>query len=289
VGEPWSAPVRIAVAAEVLHAWIGGRLWIGPDDAAHEAEAYWFTEGVARGFARELLFRFGLITAAELIEEVQGLAALVSTSPLRRESNSALAARAREPGVLPLLVARGALYAARADVLVRKKSGGKRRLDDVLRALYERAKEKRAALPTSAWSEALAAEAGAGEPEAFAAAIEKGAALELPEGVFGPCFRSEKRRYQLFDFGFDEEATRAAPRHVIAGLRPGGPAERAGLRAGDELAETQATRGRSDVPVTLTVQRGGESKRIRYLPAGAYAPGPGWSRRKDVGDEACAR
>jgi len=47
-GEPWSGPVRIAVATEVIHGWIGSRLWVGPDDAAHAAESFWFSEGVAR-------------------------------------------------------------------------------------------------------------------------------------------------------------------------------------------------------------------------------------------------
>src|SRR6185503_20060148 len=81
VSEPWSGPVRIAVAAEVLHAWIGGRLWVGPDDPAHEREAYWFTEGVTRQLARDLLFRFGLITPAELLDELHGLAGVLATSP----------------------------------------------------------------------------------------------------------------------------------------------------------------------------------------------------------------
>ncbi len=213
VGETWSGPVRIAVAAEVLHAWIGGRLWIGPDDKAHEAEAYWFTEGVTRGFARELLFRFGLLTPAELLDEVHGLASLLATSPLRRESNAALAARLHEPGALPLLVARGALHAARVDALVRKQSGGKRRLDDVLRALYSRAREKRAALPTSAWIEAISAEAGAAEGAAFTASVERGGSINLPEGALGPCFRGEKRRYQLFESRLRRGGDARRPHH----------------------------------------------------------------------------
>jgi predicted metalloprotease with PDZ domain len=289
VGEPWSAPVRIAVAAEVLHAWIGGRLWIGPDDPAHEAEAYWFSEGLTRGFARDLLFRFGLVTPVELLDELHGLAAVVATSPYRGEGNAALAAHVHAPGALSLVVARGALYAARVDALVRARSGGKRRLDDVLRALYERAREKRGPLPASAWIEAITAELGPAEGDVFAATTRDGRPPEIPEGAFGPCFRGEKRRYQAFDPGFDEEATRAASEKVIQGLRAAGPAERAGLRGGDVLVDARLTRGRGDLPATLTITRDGEAKTLRYLPAGARADGQGWARRKDVGDEACAR
>ena len=289
VSEPWSGPVRIAVAAEVLHAWFGERLWIGPTDSAHEAEAYWFTEGVTRNLARDLLFRFGLITGAELLDEIHGLASVLATSPRRTESNASLAAHRKEPGAVPLLVARGALYAARVDALLRKKSGDPLRLDDVLRGLFEKAREKRAALPTSAWIDAVSAELGDGERAAFTKAIEQGAGIEIPEGAFGPCFRGDKRRYEAFDLGFDEEATRASTDHTIQGMRPGGPAEKAGLRKDDVLIEAVLRRGRSEAPVTLTVERGGEKKTISYRPAGATATGQGWVRKKDVPDEACTK
>jgi predicted metalloprotease with PDZ domain len=289
VGEPWSGPVRIAVAAEVIHGFIGERLWIGPDEPSREAEAYWFTEGVTRHLARELLFRFGLITPTEVLAELHGLAGVLATSARAGEPNAALAARAKEPGALPVLVARGALYATRMDARIRKKTGDKRGLEDVLRALYAKASERRAALPTSAWIEAVAAELGAGEAEAFAAMIEKGGPIDIPEGALGPCFRGTTRRYEAFDLGFDEEATRASPARAVAGVRPGGPAARAGLEVGDVLANAEIKRGRSDVPVILTIERGGEQKIIRYKPVGKAASGQGWIRQKDVADEACVK
>jgi hypothetical protein len=289
VGEPWSAPVRISVATEVIHAWIGERLWIGPDRPGNEGEAAWFTEGLARHLARDLLFRFGLITADELLAEVHGLEATRVTSPRANESNEALSKAPWGPGALPLIVARGALYATRLDALLRDKSLGKKGLPELLRALYEQAKQKQAALPTSAWVEALRAALGDAEAGSFAALIGQGRPIELPANALGPCFRREKRRYQAFDLGFDEEATRASTERVIAGLRAGGPAERAGVKAGDVLVDSVLSRGRSDVPVELHLERGGEKKTIRYLPAGAVGQGQGFTRKKDVPDEACTR
>jgi hypothetical protein len=289
VAEPWSGPVRVAVGVETLHAWIGSRLWIGPEAPAREAEGTWFAQGVARHLSRDLLFRFGLITPAEVADEVNGLESVVATSPRRKESNAALAAVAGEPGVAPLLVARGALYALRVDAAIRAKSGGKRSLSDVLKALYGKAREKRGPLSTSAWIEAVTAELGADEAKAFGGAIERGDALEIPDGALGPCFKRENRRYEPFVLGFDEAATKAKEPRAITGLVQGGPAEKAGVKEGDVLLESDIVQGRSDVPVKLVLERAGKQMKVEYRPAGPAAPGRGWVRRKDVGDEACTR
>ena len=74
---------------------------------------------MARHLARDLLFRFGLLTSAEVIDEMNGMEALVATSPFATQGNKALAARSSDPGVVPLIVARGALYAARVDAVAR--------------------------------------------------------------------------------------------------------------------------------------------------------------------------
>lgn len=288
VGEPWSGPVRIAVAAEILKTWIGERLWIGASAPGKDAEAYWFSEGVTRHLARDLLFRFGLLSPSELLDEVHGLAGTLATSPHKGQTNAALAARASEPGVLPLLVSRGALYATRVDAELRAKSGGKSSLDDVLRGLYAKAREQRGPLPVSAWVEAISKDLGKGEAEVFAAAIEKGGEIRIPDAALGPCFRGAARRYEAFELGF-EEASKPGEARKVASVRAGGPAEKAGLRAGDEILEAKITSRQSDVPVTLSIQRGAEKKTISYRPAGPSAQGQGWVRKKDVPDESCAR
>lgn len=289
VGEPWSGPVRIAVAAEILKAWIGERLFIGPSAPGQEAESYWFTEGFTRHLARDLLFRFGLITPSELLHEVHGLMGTLATSPFKGQPNQTLAGRASEPGVVPVLVARGALYATRADAEIRAKSNGKTSLDDILRALYAKAGAERGPLPVSAWIEAVSKELGDGEAGAFAAMIEKGGEIRVPDAALGPCFRAAARRYEAFDLGFEEASEPKEPQKKIASVRAGGPADKAGLRAGDAIVEAKITRGRSDVPVSITVERNGAKKTITYRPAGPPIPGQGWARQKEIPDESCAR
>ncbi len=188
---------------------------------------------------------------------------------------------------MPLLVARGALYATAVHARLRAKS--KHGIEDALRSLYQKAREARGALPVDAWGAAVVAELGGGEAAAFAKAIGEGKVEDLPDDALGPCFHRAPRSYEAFDLGFDLDATIAAPDRKIAGLRAGGPAARAGLLAGDVVVDEAIGRGRSDVPVKITVKRGGEEKTVKYLPAGAKAKGTGFVRRAEVPDEACTK
>ena len=134
--EPWGAAPRITLAHAMVQTWIGGVLWIGPDDAAHEAESYWFTEGVARYFAREILFRVGLLDPDEYRDAIALDLAIAFTSRRKGESNAALAAHVADEGALGLLVARGSLYALGASARIRQRTAGKRSLDAVMLALF---------------------------------------------------------------------------------------------------------------------------------------------------------
>ena len=53
--DPFDAGLRLAVAHELVHAWIGERTWVGDATPGKEIESLWFQEGVARWVAREQL------------------------------------------------------------------------------------------------------------------------------------------------------------------------------------------------------------------------------------------
>ncbi|HRI67150.1 MAG TPA: hypothetical protein PK156_23060 [Polyangium sp.] len=289
VADTWSGPLRIATAVETLHAWVGERLWIGPDEPARVHEGVWFADGFARHLARSMLFDFGLVTPLEVAAEVNSLESVLAMSPLAHESNAALAGRTKEPGVVQVLVARGAMYALYVDAAIKQKSNGKRSLNDVIRGLYKKAAEKRGPLNTSAWTDALQAELGPDGPKDFASIIEKGGNLELPSTALGPCFRKETRTFAQYDLGFDDVASRQTKPPRAAGVRKDGPAYRAGLRDGVEIFNLQRSPGRSDVRAILVVAKGEENQKIEFDPAGAKVKGRGWIRVKDVPDEKCTK
>lgn len=289
VADTWSGPLRIATAVETLHAWIGERLWIGPEEPARTNEGVWFADGFARYLARDLLFRFGLVTPLELAAEVNSLESVLAMSPFAKETNAALAARTKESGVVQTLVARGALYATQVDAAIRQKTSNKRTLNDVIRALYKKAAEKRGPLNTSVWTEALQAELGPSGPKDFAAIIERGAAMDLPSNALGPCFKKEARTYAQYDLGFDDVTSRQTKPPKVVGVRKDGPAYRAGLRDGMEIINLQRNPGRSDVEAVVLIAKGEKTEAIRYEPAGAKVKSRGWIRVKDVPDEKCTK
>lgn len=289
VADTWSAPLRIATAVETLHAWIGERLWIGPEEASRVHEGAWFADGFARYLARDLLFRFGLVTPLELAAEVNSLESVLAMSQFANETNVNLAARTKESGVVQTLVARGALYATYVDAAIRQKTQNKRTLNDVIRALYKKAAEKKGPLNTSAWTEALQAELGPSGPKDFAKIIEKGGAIDLPSNALGPCFKKEARTYAQYDLGFDDGASRQTKPPKVVGVRKDGPAYRAGLRDGMEIVNLQRNPGRSDVEAVVLIAKGEKTEAIRYEPAGAKVKSRGWIRVKDVPDERCAK
>ena len=284
--QPWSGDLRIAVAAAVLHGWIGTQLWIGPTESERQVEGHWFSEGVTRHLARDLLFRFGWLTPMEALEEAHGLVGTATTSPLRSFDNETLAKRRDDPEVARLLVARGALYAARFDALLRERTHGKRGMIDVVRDLIEKARGSKGVLPLESWNDAVRAELGAGELENFRRSVEKGEPVELPGHVLGPCFTPVRRVYTRYDLGFDRNASWSETPHRARGVQVHGPSHKAGLREADVIVASEIAPGQTDTPVELTVERDGERKQIRYFPRGASIPGVGW-RRNRVSDAAC--
>ncbi|MDB4935264.1 MAG: hypothetical protein JWP87_2236 [Labilithrix sp.] len=287
--DPYDASMRVWVAHELVHAWIGERVWLGEIDQVRprEAETSWFHEGVTRWIAREQLSRAGLLVSDEYAHEVNRLLAIVATSRHASRPLKDLAADRAVTGVAALLVARGALLATLEDARIREASHGARSFDDVVRGLATLAGERRGPLPESAPYDAVVAELGeARAKEDFDDVLTFGRRTRLPDNALGPCFESREVAYDVYDAGFDVVASRAA--HAIVGVDPKGPAALAGLRDRDVLVSVEVPE-RAEQTAKIEVERSGKRVVVSYRPTSGTKRGQGFRRKPALTEEACKK
>ncbi len=287
--EPWSAPLRLSVAQQLARRWIGGELRV-QTDAGHEGEGLWFGEGVSRYVAMAALSRLGMLTPDEVRNAVAGELSVLATSPDRTLPNARLAELAQTDEVArATLMARGAVYALRESAVMRAHTKGERGLTSALVLLVKQAEEgKPGAFAVPAWVDAI----GKADPNAariFDAYIVRGDPIALPGDALGPCFRSGNGEYVAFDPGFDLDATRASRDGKVVGVRPDGPAAKAGLKDGDVVESMQAREGDGTAPVKIVVTRDGAPATIAYVPRGARGRGQTWTRVPGASDDRCGQ
>lgn len=265
---PGGGGVAWLLAHEHFHEWNGHVIQL----AQPEQLAYWFSEGFTDFYTRRLLARGGLFTPEqEQASWNQRLAAYRANperfAPATRVQEAFWTVR--EAGELPYQ--RGDLMALYADHAIRTRSQGARSLDDVMRALVARAKAGEGPFSSEALLGALGAEAGAEAEAALRAWAVEGKEPAFPAGLGVPGLRLEESEVPSFDTGFDHEATLATG--TVTGVRPGGPAARAGLADGMKLSGWSVTRGDPTREVELTLREGNSSRTLRYLPHGPSVPG----------------
>jgi C-terminal processing protease CtpA/Prc len=93
--------------------------------------------------------------------------------------------------------------------------------------------------------------------------------------------------YVAFDPGFDVDATSMDRDGKVKGVRPGGPAAKAGLADGDVVESMVAREDDATVPVKLVVVRAGQKVNISYVPKGARGQGQTWTRVRGVAEDTC--
>ncbi|WP_394842916.1 hypothetical protein LZC95_38320 [Pendulispora brunnea] len=298
--EAWGAPLRVAIAQQLVRPWIGGELRIAPE-SGDDAQAWWFSEGVARHVAIRVLGRLGLLTPNQWRDTLAGELSVLATSPHRALGNTELSALAQKGNAVAraTLAARGALYAAREGTALRararraKQEGQRDSLEGEILALLLAARSKvqpgqqtRSTITAQAWIDALSKD----DPDAaktFDSIVVRGEPVILPADALGPCFRASNGNYMAYDPGFDVEKTRADRESKVVGVRPDGPAAKAGLRDGDVLESMKSREGNADIPVKLVVTRAGTKVNVSYAPRGIQGRGQTWTRTPGISDERC--
>ena len=189
--------LKINIAHEMLHHWLGMRLRL----RGVEGTAYWFTEGFTVHFSNVIAFRAGLLSVDEFLETLNDIATRHFDNKHAGASNDEIRrAFYRDPTFSIVPYTRGALYAAELDAAMRSASHGKRRLDDVVRELYQesRAPNNADGLPADTVRKVVQAELG--RVDRYDAVIVRGGHPNPPADAYGPCFTRKPRKPTGFEW-----------------------------------------------------------------------------------------
>lgn len=282
--DPMTVPLRMALARPLARRWIGDAVRLTP--TGHPPDLAWFDDGMAEYLSLRALARTGVISPDDWAGVLRSELAVLATSGDAGKSNVEVAARvSNDPDARTVLMMRGALFAARESVVISTRTKGAETMETVLARLLERARPKHFGgfepLTTAIFLEELSKD----DPDAaksFDALVLRGKPITLPKGALGVCFRAGTGEYVAFDAGYDVEATRRDPDHHIVGLRPDGPAAKAGLAPDDTVEEVVAGQGDPSAPVKVTVTRAGKKVVISYSPRGRKGKGQTWTRTAPV-------
>jgi hypothetical protein len=236
IDAPWSISARMWVALALVSRFVSASgLVTGPA-----------APGLARFAAREILLASGTMTPLEYEAEVNGEIA----ATLFADKNP----RAAE-------IASIVLDATRVDALLRKTSGGKRSLRDVMRE----------------WIISRHAVSGS-----ELAAVARG---DLADDALGKCFARTPTHFEELDLGFDESETRASKKltHVH------GPATKAGLKEGEPLVSIRYDDSNAEHPVRVIITRDGKDVTVTYRPVGRTKVAQGWRVLPGMDPSTCAR
>jgi len=273
-----SEDLKLLLAHEMLHTFAPG---LGEESAGGLDSTQWFSEGLAIYYQRLLPLRAGLIEPAVYLEDLNLTAGRYYTNLLNGTPNDQIAPRFWEDTRIRVLpYDRGSMYLAVADSKIRKASGGKRSLDDLVLALLDRQKKGLANNPDT-WVELVTRELGPSAKEEYEAMLA-GAVMVPDSDAFGPEYERTVAPLRRFELGFDPKVMLERP-SVIHGLVSGSEAEKAGLRDGDEIL--LVSEGLDSVQenqkrlLTLKVRRGGKDLSVTYLPRGETVDAYQWVRR----------
>lgn len=279
-GETAKDPEKLkgTLAHEMIHTWtatgLGGQ---------------WYGEGIAVHYQALLPLRAGMIAPSDFLDDVNDTARRYYTNALNDTPDREVGPRFWEDTrIRTLPYDRGAMYFAVLDGRIRRASGGKRSLDDLI---VEMVRRKRVGEPAdeAAWLALVTRELGAAGPALHADMLA--GRLMLPEsGDFGPCFARTTGRFRRFDLGFEPKSL-VGDVKTIRGLIAGSEAAKAGLRDGDVVTYSVAmdsVQGDQARRLTLNVTRDGRTFPVTYLPRGETVDAWQWQRVAGVPDSRCA-
>lgn len=197
-GDPALTSRRGTIFHEMDHFWVGH---LDEDDT--EGGSPWFHEGLNVHYTRLLLLRSGLAPVDDYVRDINENASRYYGSPYRNLSADAVARLGFSTGVgagsaQNQAYARGSLLFADLDARIRAGSGGRRKLDDVILAVFARRTEGER-IDRDVLVSAFVKELGPSARDRFDAVIVRGETVVPPSNAFGPCLERRPAKYKLQD------------------------------------------------------------------------------------------
>jgi predicted metalloprotease with PDZ domain len=249
----------------------------------------WYDEGDAVFYQARLPWRAGLISTDQFLADLNETASRYYTNAMMHTPEDQVAPHFWEDTRIRVLpYDRGAMYFAVLDGKIRKASGGKRSVDDLIQTMIERARTDQP-LNEAVWVDLLRKEIGEDGPAIHRSMMAGG--LMLPDSdEYGPCLRRTTRKIRRFDLGFDGRSL-TSPSKIIHGLEPGSEAAKAGLHEGDKVSygvALDAVQAEVRRMLTLHVTRDGKTFDITYPPRGEAVDAYQWKRIPGAPETGCA-
>jgi predicted metalloprotease with PDZ domain len=224
-------------AHEIFHAWNVKRLRpldLWPYEYSHEQPTpwLWVSEGITDYYADVASSRAGLIDSTDFFElTADKITHVLNTRTVALNDASLNTWIHPVDGTDDIYYDKGSLAGMMLDIMIRDASGSKRSLDEVMRQLYRDAYKKGTGFTSAQWWAAVSAAAGGKSFTDFSARYIEGrdpypmremlalAGMKLDTA-------SEPR------IGIQTAGERST---LVVGVTPQGPAQLAGVRAGDQL------------------------------------------------------
>jgi hypothetical protein len=258
------------VAHETVHVYpaMESKKQISNDE--YDAEAVWYSEGIATYYQGILPYRFGIFNQSQFIREMNKMASAYYTSPAVNISEDEAKDRSsHDTHAQRLPYFRGSMYLLKLDAALRAVSGGKRSLTEPMLALLKLKTERRP-YTLAQWLPMIKAELGKSAIKDFENMFA-GKLVVPPSDSMAyaglKLVRADQERYEL---GFDVVSF---AKHKIIGLVPGSRAAASGLREGDILEKSVflwLTADNFNRNMELKIRRGDEILDISYWPRTWY-------------------
>ncbi|HEV7365401.1 MAG TPA: PDZ domain-containing protein [Gemmatimonadales bacterium] len=236
-----ASPLLASITAhEIFHAWNVKRLrpadmWPYDYHQAQPTPWLWESEGVTDYYADLALVRGGIIDSAQFMALTADKASTVSEAPPTALEDASLSTWIHpEDGSGYLYYPKGSLAGLMLDITIRDASDNAHSLDDVLRQLYQTTYKKGRGYTGNDWWPAVSQAAGGRSFAEFNARYIDGRdpyPLEQILPLAGMRLKSDTVKVPRLGLQTVADSNGI----VVAGVLPGGPAQEAGVQAGDHL------------------------------------------------------